>query len=710
MKKIGIISILILLLTTSIVFINKNKSANATLDTVSLKEVEKNNMFAIMLQNDSGEYTEQSTFPEKGYVLNTEKSGCMDNNGVKIENSLTYDSESNKVTLISNKTSYCYLYFDKESKMVKQLREVDTTNTLSKILIGGMYRYQGTNDKVNNYICLGSDCLNQSDDMYRIIGVTPEGNIKIIKQTKFTNSGTSKYRWNENSNDSKCGDDSCPEWPESDIFTTLNNTFYNTLDKNIQNKIEPQKWWYGDMHFNFVGTLIANEVYQVETGQKDTKYYGHNSNNKEEVTDKRWIQMEEKANIGLMYLHDYYYQANQESCHSTKNNNYEDCVSQGWMHISKNGGTSSDIEWTMSREGRSGTTGSIFRAWSVNPNGVVAGGNELNNMYVVRPVFYLKNDIEVEGKGTLEEPFTIVTDLENTLRSKDTTKTLSSTLVGGIYRYQGTDTLKGNNVNNFICLSGVGSNECTSAKENGYDDNMYRIIGVTPSGNIKVMKQTSIGKYAWNTNYKDSTCGLGGGCPEWPASTIYTTLNGNSDSFLSKLTSGIQNKIEDWEWYYGDIYIDYANTSAKEIWKIETGQLDSHYYPKRVTGEVETGRWQKMSNKAKIGLMYLHDYYYQSTSDNCHPKTNQSGVCKDNGWMHMSKNAETTSNYEWTMTRVGRDRAYDWFNTWIVNQEGSVNGNGLEAKNDVRPVFYLTSDITLEGAGTTSEPFYIANS
>ena len=423
-KKIFITTIILLLvLTTSIVFIRKNKSANATLDTVSLKEVEKDNMFAIMVNDGSGEYTQSdgNDFPTEGYSYNEEKSGCMDNNGEKIENSLIYDSDSNKVTLTTNKTSYCYLYFDK-SNAEELLKQLKSTQGLSTDPIGGMYRYQGADtlmgNNVRNYICLsgvGSNGCDASsngtdDNMYRIIGITEEGNIKVIKQTKYNN----KYVWNtkystlsSTGSSYRCEVDECPEWPNSEIYTTLNHTFYNTLDNSIQSKIEPQNWWYGDMHFEFVGTLTADEVYQVETGKMNTKYYRYSSSSKgKEVTDEKLKQMDEEAPIGLMYLHDYYYQSKENGCHVLQGSSeYQKCIDNGWMHM-KNNGNSSDDEWTMARVGWYGTPSTNFWAWYLNTDGRL---DQLppNNLRSIRPVFYLTNDIVLKGAGTYDNPFYI---------------------------------------------------------------------------------------------------------------------------------------------------------------------------------------------------------------------------------------------------------------------------------------------------------------
>ncbi len=713
-KKIFITTIILLLiLTTSIVFIRKNKSVNATLDTVSLKEVEKNNMFAIMLQNDSGEYevSNSNEWPED-YFYNEKLSGCMDNNGEKIENSLTYDSDSNKVTLTTNKTSYCYLYFDKNNakELIEQLKK---SSGLSINPVGGMYRYQGPD--VDNYLCFEGKCSSQSDEMYRIIGITENGNIKVMKQTSIGN-----YAWNSNDSDSTCGTDGCPEWPESELYTTLNTTFYNSLNEEIKNKIEPQNWWYGDMHYDFVGTLSANEIYQVETGAKNTKYYGHKSSNTAEVTNESWTQMNEKANIGLIYLHDYYYQANEDGCHYAKGkDSYQKCKDNGWMHIKNNGITTSGNEareQTMTRVGRGNYNSVLFWRWYVDTDGEITNGS-LVGAIALRPVFYLKSNITLYGSGTVEDPYTLTevipTDQENTLRLEDTTDALSKTLVGGMYRYQGADELKENKVKNYICLKEVGTNGC-DAKNNGYDDNMYRIIGITPEGNIKVIKQTKFtnngtSTYAWSGRYDDSYCGSSG-CPEWPRSDVYTTLN---ETFYKTLDSEIQGKIQKWNWYYGDMHYNFVGTlTANQIYQVESGDMNTKYYgpttsdKKEVTGE----KWTN-TKEANIGLMYLHDYYYQANQDGCHNSKGADSYnkCRDSGWMHMYQNGNT-SDYEWTMSRVGRrNDSLNFFDAWFVYVDGRVDTSTLERKVAVRPVFYLTNDIKLKGKGTTLEPFYIAN-
>ena len=99
-----------------------NKNNVIKLDEVKLKEnITNKNALAIMVEKEDGTGYEvykvndvvSNTFPTTGYTFNSEKSGCVDANGNIIENSLSYNSESNKVSLAINRSANCYVYFDK---------------------------------------------------------------------------------------------------------------------------------------------------------------------------------------------------------------------------------------------------------------------------------------------------------------------------------------------------------------------------------------------------------------------------------------------------------------------------------------------------------------------------------------------------------------------------------------------------------------------
>ena len=109
------ISIFVLcILELGALFLMYKTSNNRNLDEVSLKHDKNNDMFAIFLEDDEGNYnkSESNKWPNDRYKFSATKSGCVNNQGKLITNILDYNSDSKVVTLKTNKSSYCYLYFD----------------------------------------------------------------------------------------------------------------------------------------------------------------------------------------------------------------------------------------------------------------------------------------------------------------------------------------------------------------------------------------------------------------------------------------------------------------------------------------------------------------------------------------------------------------------------------------------------------------------
>jgi len=179
-KKVVVIALIIVecfsLFLTYKSFFNKQKDIG---EVVSKKNEINKDIFAILIENTEGKYEEYSktTWPTRseGYVYNATKSGCIDSNGNALKNVLTYNH--NIAELNTNKTTYCYLYFDK----VEVLGNVVKNAIEDETIYGGMYRYRGADGEVDNYICFGTSntetCVNNPDEyMYRIIGVDSTSN------------------------------------------------------------------------------------------------------------------------------------------------------------------------------------------------------------------------------------------------------------------------------------------------------------------------------------------------------------------------------------------------------------------------------------------------------------------------------------------------------------------------------------------------------
>ena len=410
--------------------------------------------FAVMVPNESGDgYVEYEgdTWPSEGYEFKEAK--CIDNEGQLVEGALTF--ADGKATLTTSQTVYCTMYFDKKPETIKILREKDTQKYLSEDPQGGMYRYQvapsSSSDAANmtNWICFGtkdqSACKNDIDKyMYRIIGITEDGQMYLIKETFLKEGSTTGFAWNDEwsirSSDgtgSYCPNGVCPEWNEADLFQRINGTANGTksgsgnADDGVDNDtdifvdssqydylksgdengtndgignewyqlIENHDWMYGDT-IDTSNRYNGDTMYAIETGAAGTtRYVGKFGSVKSETYT--WPETNKvKAKISLMYMHDvdYAYPAGIPG--------REMIVRRTWIFFQKDGYNSSpSYEWLSTRCGVINSSYHNVYARSVYDDGTVGNG-ALNGAGGVRPVFYLSSKVKInEGDGTKESPY-----------------------------------------------------------------------------------------------------------------------------------------------------------------------------------------------------------------------------------------------------------------------------------------------------------------
>ena len=436
-KIIIVITILTSIIMTygiSKIFVSKKE------DKEIIKEVKKEKTFAIMIQNGDTykEYTsEDNKWPDENYIFS--KAECVDNSGNRIEDAVTFNNETKKATLKSKKTIYCTLYFD-ESNIIK-LREneklLNKNNLSPKPNQGGMYRYQGTDD-VANWICFGTTDNCGTNDalvdkyMYRIIGITSDGELYLIKETFLKEGENTGFAWNDksyvDSSDSNyCDNGLCPEWNTSLLFKRLNGTsngsmqgtgttsnkadtdifvdseYYDYLQSGDKDKdndgingsdtssewynlIADHQWMYGDTNeWSTADKYNGDAMYAIEHGDKETTHYVGTQDT------YKWNEETDSvtAKISLMYLHDYYY-------------GYYDGSSEDSR------GNSGNYEWYSTRWGVDTTGNTYVNAWLVRGDGVWRYSLSLNLAYGVRPVFYLSSKAKIAyGNGTKENPYLI---------------------------------------------------------------------------------------------------------------------------------------------------------------------------------------------------------------------------------------------------------------------------------------------------------------
>ena len=528
-----------------------------------------------------------------------------------------------------------------------KLNQDGLMNTTTGDLMGDMYRYQASSDSetstvANNYICFGSDgCAtggNTPDDLYRIIGVTTDGYVKIIKAKAWTTSS-----WH-NSNVQVA-------WGAATLFGKLNGkgtestNFYGNLDTSYQDMIQEVDWKYGIT--TKTSTFVGDTMYELESAFTST----------------------ERAKVGLMYVYDYLYAYPGGNPGTAANNK------KSWISISL-------AEWQLSSY-------STTQARYVTANGDLTYESQSKSSYNVRPVMYLKLDVKyLSGDGTETNPYIVKyegTDTTSNMYATCKNNSLGTCLINNkdklvtsglvntldndmssekIYRYQGIQVdVNTPYVDNYICF---GTKECSAG-----DENSYRIIGVTESGMLKIIKQSNWQKSTWNTYNSNIT---------WNASTLFTKLNSigtadATDSYYGSLSTKYQNMIQEVDWKYG-----VATTSSK--------YLATNFY----TAESAF----TTSFPAKVGLMYLNDYFYAYPDGNAINATNIPYT-----WINNNKNSATTG-VEWVITKNATTTAR------AINNAGDSSNANLNTSYIVRPVMYLKSSVKyISGTGRINDPFII---
>ena len=744
-SKVIIISVLCVLELSTIYLMWKssntvNNNSSALLENNNVKEKSDGNLAIMLGDKNNNNYTESDSgdFPSVDkYIFNSEKSSCINASGNTLDDSVTYSN--GMITIKSNATSYCYLYFDYVSLTdcsgtIGECLMDNPTLGLNTSLEGGLYRYQGEAGNVNNFVCFGTtskeECLSDTDKyMYRVMGINENNQVKLIKKEALNTA----YAWHSSYSTDI-------HWPDCDLYKGLNGSYFlDTIyvPSGWNSKIANIDWKYGDI---LDANISALSIYNNENS------WGNSVSTK----------------IGLSYLSDYYfsYQSNGLNC-SLGAEQYSVC-GKSWMYLANNDSNSiTSADWNINRYGYHTEFGTRL-SWVIYRDGSVRISN-FNNKFSVRPTFFLTSDMQYKsGTGTIDSPIILDTNplvvnsvtasettsssitlnittsdnelvdtyyykcgdsvefLESTtntptcsgltvgtsynfsvyvkdkfghtsetktvsLKTKDNAGNyvlntlkpngLNTTMEGGLYRFQGTN----DTVNNYICFGTSDKETCTG----NTDAYMYRIIGINEDRQLKLIKKEALNeRMQWvidNTTNKP-----------WPNSDIKANINGSG--FLSNTTyvpSSWSDKIATTTWKYGDNTTE--NTTAASLYSIENG-------------------WTETTS-AKIGLMYMHDYYYayQSGGLNCSYSGGNYSTCK-NAWIFLGNNdLGAPTSYEWTMSRYGYDSFHRLYNVWYLDPRGDIIqiiSNNVFA---VRPVFFLNANVQYSsGTGTLADPILIS--
>ena len=323
----------------------------------------------------------------------------------------------------------------------------------------GRYIYRGK--KPNNYIWLdeNGDDTKTSSEIYRIISYEPDGTIKVIR-----NQYKVKKAWDErNSSDHTIGprrnenNTYCNYTIENDanyygcnVWANQNNTYYNlqtlntissdyyfksfltdtsgtlennenagtvTVDSSLNTYLN-NDW----LNQTSISKYIANHDFSVGGilyGIYDTQYKGKNKGLLKEQQEEETYTWNGK--IGLMDITDYVKASTNPSCDSIYSNykynvDYYYAETEGGSakaHDPAEGWPCTNTEYNWMRIENltefSLTSYSYNRTgiWTIHTNGYFYGAYP-SSVYAVRPSFYLKSSVVLEGEGTDTNPYTIV--------------------------------------------------------------------------------------------------------------------------------------------------------------------------------------------------------------------------------------------------------------------------------------------------------------
>ena len=275
------------------------------------------------------------------------------------------------------------------------------------------YRYAGANP--DNYVCFGTTSPCPTDNLYRIIGVFGENYhgvtgkqlVKLIKydyangnllgfdgeysEDTYSKSSYSSYKGELTTINRYYWDNFTKSntWSESVLNQgNLNQNFITNIGSEWAQKIATTTWKVGGNLSVDIEYAVPSVAYQNEIVNLDPGYYS--------ITGEK----EYSAQIGLMYVSDYYYSASSSAWTLTGYNSnsakdYRAATTLNWMYMGLD-------EWTISRVA------------SIAGSAVYVGdyGNVFSNDVAtavgVRPTFNLLSSITYAGgSGTQSDPIII---------------------------------------------------------------------------------------------------------------------------------------------------------------------------------------------------------------------------------------------------------------------------------------------------------------
>ena len=312
--------------------------------------------------------------------------------------------------------------------------------------------------------------------------------------------------------------------------------------------------------------------------------------------------------------------------------------------------------------------------------------------------------------STTSQPSNITSDLEVTLNYEQST--------GEEGPAGNTALIGGNTVSVADSGDGLYADEYTSGRyvyrgsnpDNyiEFNDELWRIVAKEADGTYKIVRNEVLPEQMPfdERGYRDSgSNGAGGtycanssyGCNVWAATA---NLVGSPAEFTNTTQTGTVLLDSSLNEYLNGEYLDSITVNKDKIVNHDYGigavEWDNTDLATQILGE-NSYEWN-----GKVGLISVSDYIKaNSNQELCGTaKTNYENyiTCRGNDWMYIS------GTYWWTLS----PHAGGTSNVWGVHSYGALyDDGGASDSAGVRPAVFLSSNLSLSGSGTQSDPYRI---
>ena len=246
--------------------------------------------------------------------------------------------------------------------------------------------------------------------------------------------------------------------------------------------------------------------------------------------------------------------------------------------------------------------------------------------------------------------------------------------------------------------------------EFGNENELWRIIGIfkvldvndnTTKEMVKIVRNSSIGKYSWDTTIWSDNEGYG--YNNWNKSKIKEELNGDylNYNLTSNTTwySGVNNSKGATFNYTYTIKEKYQNYIANVRWNLgghnTYGSSASEIYNSERSSTVYSGN--STTWDGKVGLLYPSDVAYSSNDNTCRNTISKCSTLIATNW--MNDNASI-----WLMTHISTISNYAY-----VYSNGISGSPMVFNKYDIKPSLYLKNNTQIiTGDGSKESPYVIS--